>query len=67
MVLLGILWITGGLFTAANWQDLAQDLKPLFSRIYDVLITMWGLVIVISLVRLVIDLVTNRLTPAGRY
>ena len=67
MVLLGILWISGGLLTAANWPDLAQDLKPLFSRIYDVLITMWGLVIVISLIRLAIDLVTNRFPPAGRY
>ena len=55
MILLGVLWIAGGLFTAANWPDLAQDLKPLFSRIYDVLITMWGLVIVISLAGYVVD------------
>ena len=67
MVLLGILWISGGLLTAANWPDLAQDLKPLFSRIYDVLITMWGLVIAISLARCVVDLVNGKEPDTGRY
>jgi hypothetical protein len=67
LALLGILWITGGLFTAIGWLELAGIIKPLFDQVYRFLTTACGLVIAISLARYVVDLVNMRESSTGRY
>jgi len=67
LALLGILWISGGLFTVIGWLELAGIIKPLFDQVYRFLTIVCGLVIAISLARYVVDLVNGRESSTGRY
>jgi hypothetical protein len=67
MVLLGVLWISGGLLTAIGWLELAGIIKPLFDQVYRFLVIACGLVIAISLAGYVVDLVNMRESSTGRY
>ena len=67
LALLGILWVTGGLFTAIGWLELAGIIKPLFDQVYRFLVIACGLIIAISVIKNITELVTNRESDGGRY
>ena len=64
---LACMWIIGGVLTWLNYDAISMLLKGYFKVTFEVALVFFVIAITISLIQLVIDLLYNKLPPAGRY